>query len=302
MENAIINLVVFIIFGGVVVISFSGIISAIKVGWEMTSKNKINRRLILVLLAQVLVIVLYFFINYGYSLVSSGNFITASLINSFANVFYYQFRAGPMFNTVVETTLPIITVGMLLVFLLKSDTSKYGFVIDKEKQSVIIDTEEQDTKVWFPLSIFKSLFIFGFFMLTSVQLWLFDNVAYPGMLPKIVGVSAIVASLFTLLYGIIIFIQLKEVAELAALQNLMEDPDYLEVRKVMEATIKNNGLQIEGSEFFIELNEYIDLGLIRLLPEVKAEKIELDKMYKLEIPRHIRKQYETEVLPRKYEH
>ena len=302
MENAIINLVVFIILGGVVVISFSGIISAIKVGWEMTSKNKINRRLILVLLAQVLVIVLYFFINYGYSLISSGNFITASLINSFANVFYYQFRAGPMFNTVVETTLPIITVGMLLVFLLKSDTSKYGFVIDKAKQSVIIDTEEQDTKVWFPLSIFKSLFIFGFFMLTSVQLWLFDNVAYPGMFPKIVGVSAIVASLFTLLYGIIIFIQLKEVAELAALQNLMEDPDYLEVRKVMEATIKNNGLQIEGSEFFIELNEYIDLGLIRLLPEVKAEKIELDKMYKLEIPKHIRKQYETEVLPRKYEH
>lgn len=302
MENAIINLFVFIIFGGVVVISFSGIISAIKVGWEMTSKNKTNRKVMLILFLQMLVLVLYFFIRYGLSLFSNGNFLIASLINNVANIFGYQFIASPMFNTVVEITYPIFGIGVLILFSVKRDTLKYGFIIDKEKQYVIINTEKQDSKVWIPVSTFKSIFVFGFFILSSVQLWLFDKVAYPGLLPKIVEVSAIIASLFTMLYSIVIFMKLKEVAELGALQSLIENPDYTEVRKVIEATIKNGGLEVEGSEFFIELNEYIDLGLIRLLPEVKAEKIELDKMYKLEIPRHIRKQYETEVLPRKYEH
>ncbi|MBL3717285.1 hypothetical protein [Lactococcus ileimucosae] len=283
-------------------ISFSGVITAIKVGWEMPSKNKINRRIILALLLQVLAMVLYFFINYGYSLISNGNFITASMIDAFSHVFYYQFRASPVFNTVVETLFPIVMVGIFLVLISRGitsgDTSKYGFVIDKEKQRVVMNTEEKETKVWLPLSLFQSLFIFGFLMLTSIQLCLFDKVVYPAMLPKLVGVVTIITVLSTLLYSIIIFIQFKDVAELAALQNLMEDSDYLEVRKVMEATIKNNGLQLEGSEFFLELNEYIELGVIKFLPEVKAEKIELDKMYKLEIPRHIRRKYEREILSR----
>lgn len=300
-ENVILNIILTIVFGGVTLGFLAIFLEVFKIGKGAILKNKWSQWFILSVLLQVAGFTLLLLIEYGASFLQHGNFLIASMINNFFIITGHSFVATPMMN-VLLTLLPIIF-GMMLFYLFLPKVIKYWGKVKNQDTAVSYDEENKEMRISLKsapsmrigIQYFQTCIIFGTSLATTVQLWLFNNFIYPNILPKALLVFAICCSLFTVMYSIIFIWELRELTYSVAIQNLFEDQkDNVELLKIFERIVREGSLKLKGEEFFEALRNYVEIGVIEIFPKVSVNHLELEKNYKLEIPRQIKEVFESE--------
>ncbi|WP_285121920.1 hypothetical protein, partial [Lactococcus petauri] len=230
-ENVILNIITIIIFGRVMLGFLEMFLEVFKTGWGIIPKNKFSQRLILTVLFQVAGFTLLLLVDYATSFLQHGNFLVASMVNNFFVITGHSFVATPMMNLLL-TILPIIFVMISFKLILPKIIKYFGKV---KNQDMVVSYDEENKEVRVSLKsghsirigiqYFQTCIIFGTFLVTTVQLWLFNNFIYPDILPKTIQIFAICCTLFTIFYSIIFIWELKEFTYSSSIQNLFEDQE-----------------------------------------------------------------------------
>ncbi|MGI1836870.1 hypothetical protein ACRPK2_05895 [Lactococcus garvieae] len=299
-ENDILNMIIIIILGGLGLSILGIFLKVFKIEIGKILKSKFNQILLFMIFMEVIGATLVLLIDYGASFMRHGNFLIPSLLDSFLSFFGYSFQATPMMN-VMLTVLPFI-VGMFMMYFffpyiftlfVKQAKEDINLWYNKENKEVICVVKgRQSTRI--DIQYFKIGVLLGVFLVTTLQLWLFNLYIYPQLLPRSIQVFALGSTLVTLLLSIIFIGELRRQAISCLVQNLFEDENHRDLLKIFEVIITRGSLKLKGEDFFEELRNYIEMNMIKIFPQTSVNHLELEKNYKLEIPRQIKEVFESE--------
>ena len=299
-ENAILNTIIIILLGGLGLSVLGFFLKVFKVEIEKILKSKFNRVFLFMVFMEATGVALVLLIDYGASFIRHGNFLIPSLLDGFLSLFGCSFQATPTMN-VMLTVLPFIA-GMILMYLFfpyilasiaKQAKEEMVLRYNKEDKELICGAKGGQS-IRINTQYFKIGVLLGVFLATTLQLWLFVLYIYPQLLPQSVQIFALGSTLVTLLLSIIFIRELRKQAVSSLIQNLFEDENHRELLKIFDVIITQGSLKLKGEDFFEELRDYIEMDVIKVFPQTSVNHLDLEKSYKLEIPRQIKEVFESE--------